>query len=60
MNAIKKPLYILKNFFKSLTKHFKGFGSGFMSFMQNLMQAHSSILSLIPNKSKHKIEKAFV
>jgi hypothetical protein len=29
LNAIKKPLFSLKNVLQSLMKHFKGFGSGF-------------------------------
>jgi hypothetical protein len=29
MNAIQKPLFGLKNVLQNLTKHFKGFSSGF-------------------------------
>jgi hypothetical protein len=36
VNAIQKPLSGLKMFSKSLTKHFKGFGSGFTELRAKL------------------------
>jgi hypothetical protein len=40
--------------------NFKGFGSGLMSFTQNLMQTRCSNLSSIADKIKHEVEKALV
>jgi hypothetical protein len=48
-------------FSKSLTKHFKGFGSGFTEL--HLMQLDANTLldfAIIAAKGKHEVEKALV
>jgi hypothetical protein len=59
VNAIQKPLSGLKNVLKRLTKHFKGFSSGFTELhtkfaadtLHNFASHHSQ------NKT-HEVEKA--
>jgi hypothetical protein len=49
-----------KMFSKSLTKHFKGFGSGFTDFHTKLDADKMLMFPSIPDKTEHKVEKALV
>jgi hypothetical protein len=56
----KTAVQLKEMFSKSLTKHFKGFGSGFTKLQANLMQIRCSILPSIADKTKHEVEKELV
>jgi hypothetical protein len=53
----KTTVWLKIMFCKSLTKHFKGFGSGFTELPQNVMQTRCSILQSIAEKRNMTLDK---
>jgi hypothetical protein len=60
VNAIQNPLSGLKNVSKSLTKHFRGFSSGFTELHAQFGADTLLDFASVADKTKHKVAKALV